>query len=189
MYTSYRRWSDVVCLLTGTCLRISLTSNIEKFVNFYCKVLHFTLHQKWFFPFRISSVNVTTQFPANLVTFTVEILNGKLHFLCSVRCLRKSFDALPSSYLVSLCHFDTMPFYHDSRFCLVGIFYCRNICPQVFYKNSFSERFCKIDRKTPVLEYFLGCRPISKNTSRQFTASMEISICLLSHVLLSGFNW
>ena len=24
------------------------------------------------------------QFPANLVTFTEEILNGKLHFLCSV---------------------------------------------------------------------------------------------------------
>ena len=24
-------------------------------------------------------------FPADLVTFTVEILNGKLHFLCSVR--------------------------------------------------------------------------------------------------------
>ena len=26
------------------------------------------------------------QFPADLVTFTVEICNGKLHFLCSVRC-------------------------------------------------------------------------------------------------------
>ena len=25
------------------------------------------------------------QFPADLVTFTEEILNGKLHFLCSVR--------------------------------------------------------------------------------------------------------
>ena len=32
-----------------------------------------------------SSVNVTNpQFPADLVTFTEEILNGKLHFLCSV---------------------------------------------------------------------------------------------------------
>ena len=31
------------------------------------------------------SVNVTkSQFSANLVTFTEEILNGKLHFLCSV---------------------------------------------------------------------------------------------------------
>ena len=34
------------------------------------------------FPLRISSVNVANmQFPADLVTFTEEILNGKLHFL------------------------------------------------------------------------------------------------------------
>ena len=32
----------------------------------------------------ISSVNVTTLI-ADLVTFTEEILNGKLHFLCSVK--------------------------------------------------------------------------------------------------------
>ena len=29
------------------------------------------------------------QFPADLVTFTEEILNGKLHFLCNDFCLRK----------------------------------------------------------------------------------------------------
>ena len=28
------------------------------------------------------------QFPGNLVTFTEEILNGKLHFLCSGRSLK-----------------------------------------------------------------------------------------------------
>ena len=28
------------------------------------------------------------QFPADLVTFTEEIVNGKVHFLCSVLCLR-----------------------------------------------------------------------------------------------------
>ena len=39
-----------------------------------------SLHKKWSFPLRISSVNVTT---ADLVWFTEEILNGKLHFLCS----------------------------------------------------------------------------------------------------------
>ena len=37
------------------------------------------LHKKWSFPLRVSSVNVI---PAYLVTFTEEILNGKLHFLC-----------------------------------------------------------------------------------------------------------
>ena len=35
------------------------------------------------FPLRISSVNVDPQIPADLVKFTEEILNGKLHFLCS----------------------------------------------------------------------------------------------------------
>ena len=28
-----------------------------------------------------------SQFPADLVTFTEEILNGKLHFLCSDKCV------------------------------------------------------------------------------------------------------
>ena len=36
------------------------------------------------FPLRISSVNVYPQFSEDLVTFTEEILNGKLHFLCKL---------------------------------------------------------------------------------------------------------
>ena len=42
-----------------------------------------SLHKKWNFPLRISSVNTTPnpQFPADLVTFTEEVLDGKLHFL------------------------------------------------------------------------------------------------------------
>ena len=32
------------------------------------------------------SVSRSIKFPADLVTFTEEILNGKLHFLCSVTC-------------------------------------------------------------------------------------------------------
>ena len=54
------------------------------------------MHKKWSFPLRISPVNVTKsagmwpnpQFPADLVTFTVEILDGKLHFLCSGKCTK-----------------------------------------------------------------------------------------------------
>ena len=45
-----------------------------------------TLHIKWSFPLRIFSVNVTTA--ANVITFTEQILNGKLHFLCSVALYR-----------------------------------------------------------------------------------------------------
>ena len=40
-------------------------------------------HKKWSFPLRISSVNT-----ADLVTFTEEILNGKLYFLCTKCQLR-----------------------------------------------------------------------------------------------------
>ena len=43
-----------------------------------------TLHKnRWSFPLRISSVNVTkSTVSCNFFTFTEEILNGKLHFLC-----------------------------------------------------------------------------------------------------------
>ena len=43
-----------------------------------------SLHKNRSFPLRISSVNVTKSAgTADLVTFTEEILNGKLDFLCS----------------------------------------------------------------------------------------------------------
>ena len=51
-----------------------------------------TLHKKWSFPLRISSLNVTKYavlfiliywIYSYLVLFTEVILNGKLHFLCS----------------------------------------------------------------------------------------------------------
>ena len=42
-----------------------------------------TLHKKLSFPLKISSGNVTKS-AADLVTFTEEIFNGKLDFLCSV---------------------------------------------------------------------------------------------------------
>ena len=45
--------------------------------------LHMTITaQKISFPLRIAPVNVTKS--VDLVTFIEEILNGKLHFLCSV---------------------------------------------------------------------------------------------------------
>ena len=41
-----------------------------------------SLNKKWSFPLRIFPVNVIKS-AADLVTFAGEILNGKLHFLCS----------------------------------------------------------------------------------------------------------
>ena len=60
------------------------------------------LHKKWSFPLRISSANVKDFF-----TFTEEVLIGKLHFLCSVKRIKKSIkeskckDQFPSVYFVT----------------------------------------------------------------------------------------
>ena len=35
----------------------------------------------------VSNIKFPLQFPADLVTFNEEILNGKLHFLCSGICM------------------------------------------------------------------------------------------------------
>ena len=54
-------------------------------------------------------------FPADLVTFTVEILNGKLHFLCSDVLYPRGYSVIPSiqcSSVVSLMEVST--------FCGVG---------------------------------------------------------------------
>ena len=67
--------------------RDDFTWNVEMVV-FHSEIYiptTFTLHKKWSFLLRISSDNVTkSTVPADLVTFTEEILNGKLNFLCSV---------------------------------------------------------------------------------------------------------
>ena len=74
------------------------------------KLLSFplTLHKKRNFTLRISSVNLTKstgscglpnlQVPADLVNFTVEVLDGKLHFLCIV----SSFDIHNNEFLINL---------------------------------------------------------------------------------------
>ena len=47
---------------------------VPKYLNFGIVRNTYSLHKKWSFPLIVSSVNVT---------FTEEILDGKLHFLCS----------------------------------------------------------------------------------------------------------
>ena len=71
----------MLCLLTLPCKH--KMQGIFKCKGFFIHS-HHPLHKLWSFPLRISSVNVTkSQFPADLVTFTAEILDGKFHFLCS----------------------------------------------------------------------------------------------------------
>ena len=71
----------------------------------------FTLHKEWSFPF---------QETADLVTFTEEILNGKLHILCSVSHILTHFwSMLPCykllTYFMSLvCSYS--PWKHQETF-------------------------------------------------------------------------
>ena len=61
-----------------------------------------TLHKKWSFPWKLSSVNVTKSvWPVNVVTFNEEILNGKIHFLSSVSTKKAKYKNLcnPEAYI------------------------------------------------------------------------------------------
>ena len=60
---------------------LSKNRNIQ-YVKYACN--NRTLHKKWSFPLRSSSIMwPNPQFLVDLVTFTEEILNENLHFLCS----------------------------------------------------------------------------------------------------------
>ena len=78
-------------------VRIDFNLNISScfsFINFCQQYqnLDTTLHQKWSFQFRISSVSMTKPAVfANLVTFAEKILNVKLQFLCSVNTQAELF--------------------------------------------------------------------------------------------------
>ena len=59
-------------------------------------LLTVTVHKKIRFPLRISSVNVTkSAVSTDLVIFDKEILNGKLHFLCSVNTISAIIHCVP----------------------------------------------------------------------------------------------
>ena len=63
---------------------IHLGTRQGSMIDLFAKIL--TLHKKWSFPLKTSSVRPNPQKIADLVTFTEETLHGKLHFLCCVNC-------------------------------------------------------------------------------------------------------
>ena len=64
-------------------LRMRIHQHLKEYEIVFIPSSQPSLHKKSSFPLRISSVNVTKKFLADLVTFTEEILFLKLHFLCS----------------------------------------------------------------------------------------------------------
>ena len=64
------------------------------------------LYKKWSFLLKIYSVNVTNlQETADLVTFLEQILNGKLHFFCSVvyNCSRNFYHLTAIDFKKQMC--------------------------------------------------------------------------------------
>ena len=61
--------------------------------------LQVVLHKKWSFPLRIFSVNVTKFAVSDLVTFTEEIYNGKVHILCNVENKQSYVFLSPTEFL------------------------------------------------------------------------------------------
>ena len=107
-------------LLTNNSMYINLRyygiamKNSQPQINKSYKV---KFHKKWNFPLRISS-----QFPQDLVTFTTEILNGKLHLLWNVNWKnietkisknnnnnKNSKQELTKHYVRSYIKFDDLP--------------------------------------------------------------------------------
>ena len=96
------------------------------------------------------------QFPADLVTFTEEILNGKLHFLCSdVNPIStkgnaqgettSNFLPLTSSYSY-LCQYETRIKF-STKPC------AKEAADHRCFIELLLQKFRKIHRKTPAVEY------------------------------------
>ena len=61
-----------------------LLSSLYKAFLLYFSLVFYSLHNKWSFPLRISSVDVTkSAISTDGATFTKKVLNEKLHFSCS----------------------------------------------------------------------------------------------------------
>ena len=84
--------------ITSTIFIKTVISPLTKKIVERQSFLTISLHKKWTFPLRISSVNANKF--ADLVTFTEEIVNGRLYFLCSALLMQNNEK---TSGLVQLC--------------------------------------------------------------------------------------
>ena len=78
------------------------------------QVVNISLHKKWSFPLRISSVNMAKSASSDLVTFTEEIFNGKLRFF--VQCLNNNLIKIFINFKKSLIWFRALYYLDNSIF-------------------------------------------------------------------------
>ena len=108
----------------------------------YASISDIHCTKNWSFPLRISSVTVTKSAGnyAYLITFTEEILNGKLHFLCSDTCKNNVFD----NSFFSQCLLSMSIWFHANLITLTEQilngklhFLCSDTCKNNVFDNSF----------------------------------------------------
>ena len=134
------------------------------------------LHKKWSFPLRISSVNMTKSTGnCGLVTFTEEILNGKLHFLCSVG------SSTPLTYR-ELDPWSVIDFLSNSSISTPAIYLFLQI---VF---AWSTRRCFDARKIPLLSYTQHTVSMTSNLWVTWYVALHEYLILLAWPFLSFDN-
>ena len=98
------------------------------------------------------------QFPANLVTFTEEILNGKLHFLCSVCTIFKAWSAICTSVV---CEFISEQYRSSQPECSVRKVLLespqssqKNTCARVSFLIKLQVSACNFLKKETLAQVF-----------------------------------
>ena len=89
------------------------------------------------------------QFPADLVTFTEEIFNGKLHFLCRVSCRPLAFNLIKERTLLRSC---LSAFFNLTSFSFAG--YHRKNVIIVFKSNIFNDTKFFVTLKNKIFKLF-----------------------------------
>ena len=136
---------------------------------------NYTLCKKWSFPLRISPVNVSKF--ADLDTFTGEILNGKLHFLCSDTrcCVKKKCSKNFSNF-----HRKTTAL--EATFNRVAGLQIYNFIKKSHQQKCFPENFSKFLGKWFILK---GCSSYTAS-SYLFRPSKSWSMLYHGSVLVSS---
>ena len=117
-----------------------------QYSNIRVKFSQYSLHKKWSLPLRISSVNVTKSAGnCGFSTFTEEILNGKLQFLCSDRCVPNQEDIfLPvkifSGILFFIDHFLIIKKSFFSWYFFFFFFDYVGLCVSFFFTHKILQR-------------------------------------------------
>ena len=125
-----------------------------------------SLHKKWSFSLRISSVNVSKDFFSFLRIWShlLKNLNGKLHFLCIVFCLRVINQV--GKIFLNKSIYDIVPLsHHDPRFLFIRnikkfvIIFCFCFCFVIIFTIRTQRKFLKYWSIVPIIKLNHSFKP------------------------------